>query len=128
MKRVRTIAQGDDSDLTDELASLLVGRTVAKVANNELLLDDGTRLELVGNYGCAGCTSGGYDLTELNGCGNIVTKVELENLPHDGDGEGVYRIFVYADNQRINLATFTGSDGNGWYGTGYSITVTRPTA
>jgi hypothetical protein len=31
-----------------------------------------------------------------------------------------------ADNEQINVATFEGSDGNGYYGTGFSITVLKP--
>lgn len=127
MKRVEL-----DETNEREIVELLLGRTVTKVADDQLLLDDGTMLTLAGNEGGCSCGAGDYELTELNGCDNIITKVELENDP-DGDdyardAQGVYRIFVFADNQRINLATFEGSDGNGYYGTGYSITVTRPAA
>lgn len=111
----------------DAITALLMGRTVVKVSASELLLDNGTRLTLVGNDGGCSCSAGCYDLTELNGCDNVITNVELFNSPDSeyGDGgEGVYKIFVYADNEKINLATFEGTDGNGYYGTGYSITVT----
>lgn len=117
--------ENDDQAIRD----LLVGRKVSKVDADRLLLDDGTVLTLVGNGGC-GCGAGDYELTELNGCDNIITAVELENSPGGGGDigryEGTYRIFVYADNQRINLATFEGSDGSGYYGTGYTILVERP--
>ena len=103
---------------------VLVGHSVAVVNEDTLLLDDGTELVLFGNMGCAGCPSGEYNLTELNGVDNIITKVELVNSPTDGD-DGLYQIFVYADNVKVNLATFAGSDGNGWYGTGYKINVKR---
>jgi len=97
---------------------------VSKVADDHLLLDNGTLLKLVGNDGGCACSAGCYDLTALNGVENIITAVEFEDDPaddgHDGDG---YRIFVFAGDQRINLATFEGSDGNGYYGTGYHVMV-----
>jgi len=110
------------------IADLLIGHKVVKVADDKLMLDDGTTLVLAGNEGGCSCSAGDYDLTELNGVDNIITNVEFEDSP-GGDyeeGDGTYKIFVYADNTRINLATFEGSDGNGYYGTGYSITVERP--
>lgn len=106
------------------LTELLLGHTVTKVDEDRLLLDDETELTLVGNMGCGGCHDGEYDLVQLNGVDNIITKVELLNDP--AESEGVYEIFVYADNEKINLARFEGGDGNEYYGTGYSITVTRP--
>lgn len=104
----------------------LMGHTVTKVADDVLELDNGVRLRFVGNDGGCACSAGCYDLTELNGVDNVITKVEFVNNP-GGDGYdseiGHYSIFVFADNQRINLATFEGSDGNGYYGTGYQIHV-----
>lgn len=111
-----------------EIETLLVGHAVAKVADDTLVLDDGRRLRFVGNEGGCACSAGDYDLTELNGVDNIITKVEFVDDPAGDDEEpyrekGFYRIFVFADNQMINLATFEGSDGNGYYGTGYEIHV-----
>jgi hypothetical protein len=109
----------------EKISNLLMGRTVTKVADDRLILDNGTELLLVGNDGGCACSAGCYDLTELNGVDNVITSVVLDNRP-DGDytpGDGTYRIFVFANNERINLATFTGTDGNGYYGTGYTIHV-----
>jgi len=110
-----------------EIEKLLLGHAVAKVAADHLLLGDGTLLKLVGNDGGCACNAGCYDLTALNGVENIITSVEFDDDPsEDGyDGTG-YRIFVFAGEQRINLATFEGSDGNGYYGTGYHIMVRFP--
>ena len=96
----------------------------------QILLDDGTVLLLEGHDGgcCyAGCYSLEY-LAPLSGVDNIITNVEFHNAPASdhGDGEGVYSIFVYTDNKKINLVTFEGSDGDGYYGTGYYITVRKP--
>lgn len=109
----------------DRLAELLVGRRVTKVADDKLELDDGRVLEFRGHDGGCSCGAGDYDLAELNGVDNVITSVEFEDSPagEEFEGEGHYKIFVFAGNQRVNLATFEGSDGNGYYGTGYSVTV-----
>jgi hypothetical protein len=108
------------------IEQLLMGRKVAKVADDTVVLDNGIRLRFVGHDGGCSCSSGCYDLTELNGVDNVITRVEFVDAP-GGDGfalsEGHYSIFVFADNQRINLATFEGTDGNGYYGTGYAVHV-----
>lgn len=122
--RSRKVLYENDAD---GIAELLVGRRVVQVSEDTLELDNGLKLRFQGNQGGCACDAGDYHLTELNGVDNIITKVELFNDP-GGDGyssyEGVYKIFVYANHERINLATFEGSDGNGYYGTGYNITVT----
>jgi len=124
-------AHYDESD-NGPIEALLLGHAVAKVADDHLLLDDGTLLRLVGNDGGCACSAGCYDLTALNGVENVITAVEFEDEPRgdgwndDGVGAyriGAYRIFVFAGNERINLATFEGSDGNGYYGTGYHVMV-----
>ncbi len=106
-----------------QIEGLLIGHTLVKVSDDTLILDDGRRLKFVGHDGGCACSAGCYDLTELNGVDNIITNVEFVDSPSgDGlDGEGHYKIFVFADNRKINLATFEGSDGNGYYGTGYVI-------
>ena len=123
MPSVYYMTQDDERDIKD----LLLGRRVEKVSDESLLLDDGTSLKLRGNVGGCCCGAGDYYLTELNGCDNIITSVEMDNAPYEDDyGEGVYTIFVFAENERITLASFEGSDGNGYYGTGYYIKVQRP--
>ena len=108
----------------DKIKELLLYRKVEKVSDNKLLLDNGIELEIVPNEGCGGCSSGWYYLEELNGCDNAITNVEFveENLDSD-NYDYSYKIFVYAENQQIKLLQVDGSDGNGYYGTGYSILV-----
>lgn len=118
---------GDD-DAT-ELEKLLVGRKIVSAERipefgwevGRLILDDGTELELEGNEGCGGCAAGWFSLTNLNQVDNVITRVWI-----DTDEETIYKVFVFADNEAINLATFTGDDGNGYYGTGFSVSVRKP--
>lgn len=111
-----------DQDNVDEITNLLLGHKVVKVDEKTLQLDDGRILTFIGSADC--CQY--YNLTELNGCDNVITRVELLSDPggdHYAKYEGEYRIFVYADNVKVNLATFEGTDANGYYGTGYTIKV-----
>lgn len=109
---------------TDEIEGLLLGHTVTVVGEDTATLNDGTQLKFVGNHGCGGCLNGNYELTALNGMDNVITRVEFLGDPDDDDG--IYEIFVYTAHNVINLASFEGNDGNGCYGTGYTIHVTKP--
>lgn len=126
----------------DGIAAVLVGRRIVQAemgsfdyrsswgdaAEGRLVLDDGTVLYLAGNDGGCACSAGCYPLSKVAMADNIITSARVESSPEgdDADGEGVYRIFVFADNQEINVAEFVGSDGNGYYGTGFSLSVVRP--
>lgn len=129
-----------NEDDRDKITALLMGRRVEKVDGDHIRLDDGTVIKAIGHYGGCSCSAGCYDLTVLNGVDNVITRVDYDYQPAcDGDypkrgahpddptdeWTGWYRIFVFADNQQINLMQFEGSDGNGYYGTGFEIVV-RP--
>ena len=107
---------------TMELNKLFVGKSVKKVDDEHLLLSDGTKVKLVGNADCCAY----YDLTKLGECENIITNVDVFASPRGDyeDGEGVYRLFVFTGEDRINLAEFEGTDSNGYYGTGFWLEVT----
>lgn len=115
-------------DETRRLKELFVGRSVRRVDRDILQLDDETRLRVVPNRGCGGCSAGNYSLVELGECENIITNVEVSRetisdpeFPEKGSYR--YRLFVYAENRRVNLATFEGDDGNGYYGTGFWLEI-----
>lgn len=121
-------------DETDEkeIKKLLIGKKVkVDVENNRLLLDDGMVLEIEANEGCGGCSSGWYSITKLNEVDNAITNVEFVC---DGNVEGdyedyykdtSYKIFVFCEDTRIKLLQVDGTDGNGYYGTGYEIRVNK---
>lgn len=121
MTKYRTIYHSDKEDIVN----LFVGKSVKKVGDDKLLLSDGKELTIVPNEGGCICGAGDYDLTELNECENIITNVELEIDEDDRWGPTTYSIFVYAGHTKINLATIQGDDGNGYYGTGFWITVSE---
>lgn len=109
----------------NRIKELLMYRKIIKVENDTLYLDNGTELEICGNVGCGGCCSGNYDVTEINGCDNVITNVEFscEETSDDYEPDLSYKIFVYAENKKIKIVQVDGTDGNGYYGTGYSILV-----
>lgn len=124
----RTIQHTDE----EAIRALLLGRTVVKVDDDVLRLDDGTVLTIHGNEGCGGCGNGWFTLDELNDCPvNAIMAVEFEeDSAGDADPDGwsddteIFRVFVLAEATRIKLLEVSGYD-NGYYGVGYWIEVTR---
>lgn len=115
----------------EQIKNLLLFRKIVEVKGDTLILDNGIELDVVANEGCGGCSNGWYYLTELNGCDNVITNVEFNCDDYDGNDEYYetsYKIFVYAENKKIKILQVDGSDGNGYYGTGYSIYVKIPKA
>ena len=109
-----------------EIRELLLYRKVVEVRGNTLVLDNGTELTFEGNEGCPGCGNGWYSVTELNECDNVITNVEFvcdNDTKNKYDDETSYKIFVYAEDKHIKLAQIDGDDGNGYYGTGYTLYV-----
>jgi hypothetical protein len=130
-----------DETHVDEIAALFIGRRIVsaemgsfdypgqstydRAAEGRLVLDDGTMLYLSGHEGGCSCGAGDYDLSNLSTADNTITSARVDASPagDDLDGEGRYSIFVLSDNAEINVAEFTGTDGNGYYGTGFYLTV-----
>lgn len=128
LRRDSDIVEIDHGD-HDAIRALLLGRKVHKVADDHLLLDNGTVLRVVPNEGGCSCGAGDYYLTDLNDVDNVITNVEFVDEPDDdweADG-GYYEIFVVAEDKHIRLMRVEGTDGNGYYGTGYRVLV-RPAA
>jgi len=116
-----------DQEHEDEIRALFLGHKAEKIAGDHLLLDNGTVVKIVPNEGGCACSAGDYFLKALNGCDNIITRVDFEtsNVITDDKYEPhqAYRIFVVAEDKRINLVDIEGNDGNGYYGTGYELLV-----
>ena len=123
MNKYKTINRLDECD-EKEIRELLVGRKV-KVDGDNLILDNGIVLEVIANEGCGGCSSGWYSITKLNEVDNAITNVEFDcdgDVANEDDDTS-YKIFVFCEDTRIKLLQVDGSDGNGYYGTGYTIIV-----
>jgi hypothetical protein len=125
----------------EQLRSALFGRKIVNAETiddfeGQLTLDDGTILRVGGNEGGCSCGAGDYPITTLNTVDNAITNVIVEENPDYDDGKcekcdswscehrGWYRIYVVAEDHTQHLvASFEGSDGNGYYGTGWWISV-----
>ena len=119
-----------DHDDESALADLLLGHKVEKVADDHILLDDGTLIRVVPNRGCS-CEAGDYELADLNSVDNIITAVTAteREIPTEYEGDEpdrVYEVFVVAEHKKLKLLSVSGNDGNGFYGTGYRLLVRRP--
>ena len=109
----------------ESIKALLLYRKIVKVDDNTLYLDNGVELIVCPNEGCGGCSAGWYSLVELNNCDNVITNVEFccDDDTADYYDDTSYKIFVFAENKKIKILQVDGSDGNGYYGSGYSIIV-----
>ena len=110
---------------------LLRGRYVTSIDDGTITLDDGTELYIHGNDGCGGCESGWYWLEQVYKQGSRRARIMSAYVTHDEDdadeeAPSVYTIFVMVDGNptQLPLATVRGTDGNGYYGTGFTLTAT----
>ncbi len=95
-------------------------------ATGKFTLDNGTEVYVHPNEGGCACSAGDYELDHLAKVDNIITSVRLDVERMYGEDAKSYRIYVVADAVEINAVQVDGDDGNGYYGTGYDLTVVVP--
>jgi hypothetical protein len=126
---------------TKKIETLLLGRKVVAATIGEiergwgtedgaiLTLDNGAILHVIPNQGGCACSAGDYYVTALNRVDNVITGVAVHReitRPDDYEPDEKYVISVFAGDERINVVEMDGSDGNGYYGTGFTIIVSLP--
>ena len=118
--------------ILENLQSALIGHKIVKIdmSRHMLTLDNDSMIHFIANRGCGGCCSGNYDITEFNPevIDNVITNVTLSERDSDDPDswqDKIYEIFVFAENQEMKLLSCEGSDGNGCYGTGYRILISK---
>lgn len=109
-----------------EIEELLLGHKILVDESDNLILDNGVVLQINPNIGCGGCESGNYYLQHISSVNNAITNVEFVEDYDDDYHYQHYRIFVIADGMTTELLDVYGTDGNGYYGTGYTIDVYIP--
>lgn len=109
-----------------EIEELLLGHKVTVDDYDNLVLDNGVVLQINPNIGCSGCESGNYYLEHIASVNNAITNVEFVEEFEDDCYYEHYKIFVIADGMTTELLDVYGTDGNGYYGTGYTIDVYLP--
>ena len=127
-----------DHNSEKEIEKLFLGRRIVSVetginermkeayeyATGLMTLDDGTQVYVIPHQGGCSCGAGDYALTSLATVDNVITsvKVACETTEYE---DASYRIYAVADAVEINAVQIDGSDGNGWYGTGFELVVRR---
>ena len=106
-----------------EIEELLLGHKVTADDYDKLILDNGVVLQINPNIGCVACESGNYYLDHISSVNNAITNVEFVEEFDDDCYYEHYKIFVIADGMTTELLDVYGTDGNGYYGTGYTIDV-----
>lgn len=106
-----------------EIEELLLGHKVTADDYDKLILDNGVVLQINPNIGCGACESGNYYLDHISSVNNAITNVEFVEEFEDDCYYEHYKIFVIADGMTTELLDVYGTDGNGYYGTGYTIDV-----
>lgn len=112
-----------------EIRELLVGRKIIEVKNNNtFILDNEMRLLVNPNSGCC-CGAGDYAIKHISKANNAITNVEFVRDDYEEKHEYFtsYKIFVIADGLQTEILDVYGTDGNGYYGTGYEVQVYVPT-
>lgn len=112
---------------------LLRGRYVTSIDNDVITLDNGIELHIWGNDGCMNCANGSYWLEQVFKRGSSKARIMSAYVDcdeDDGNPSTVYTIFVIVDGNphHLPLATVRGDDGNGYYGTGFTLTATIETS
>lgn len=109
-----------------EIEELLLGHKVTADDYDKLILDNGVVLQINPNIGCGACESDNYYLEHISSVNNAITNVEFVEEFEDDCYYEHYKIFVIADGMTTELLDVYGTDGNGYYGTGYTIDVYIP--
>lgn len=122
MYKDRTLCEQNEK----EIEELLLGHKVTVDDYDNLVLDNGVILQINPNIGCGGCESGNYYLEHIASVNNAITNVEFVEEFEDDCYYEHYKIFVIADGMTTELLDVYGTDGNGYYGTGYTIDVYIP--
>lgn len=122
MYKDRTLCECNEK----EIEELLLGHKVTVDDYDNLVLDNGVVLQINPNIGCSGCESGNYYLEHIASVNNAITNVEFVEEFEDDCYYEHYKIFVIADGMTTELLDVYGTDGNGYYGTGYTIDVYLP--
>lgn len=122
MRKDKTLCEQNEK----EIEELLLGHKVTVDDYDNLVLDNGVMLQINPNIGCGGCESGNYYLQHISSVNNAITNVEFVEEFEDDCYYEHYKIFVIADGMTTELLDVYGTDGNGYYGTGYTIDVYIP--
>ena len=111
---------------TGDIQQLLLGRKVVRIDGHQLYLDNGASFYI---RHCNHCEAGNWWVSAMNGCDNVITKVEP--VIEKAGGSTSYKVFVYAEHRRSFIDCARRWWRLGWwyngYGTGFDLIVEVPT-
>ncbi len=123
-----------------EIEDLFVGRRIVaaetgdwkidryEFAPGKLTLDDGTIVYVVPVNECCAW----HEITKLATCDNVISsaRVEEEDFTVPGNrydySRERYTLFVVADAHEVGAVVVEGSEGSGYYGHGFKLSVVMP--
>lgn len=118
----------DSVDLV-ELFKSLIGQKIICVdevgVTKILTTDKGVKLTVEENEGCGGCGNGWSSFVmpdDLTDCNNAIVDVSITS---GNDGEGSYILSIFKENKQISKILTDDGYGNGYYGGGFQIEVTK---
>ncbi|WP_198553693.1 hypothetical protein [Microbacterium hominis] len=94
-----------------------------------LTLDDATELHVFANEGCPECPAGEFGIDAIAAFPNVITRVEVVDDRADRFGDDAMarlELNVYAQGASATVVEASGSEGNGYYGRGFTIVVVHP--
>ena len=110
---------------SEELADLLrelIGVRITSINEELIVLEDGTSIEIEINEGCEGCSNGWSELSVAKSANPDAAIMNVEYV-EDRKSYDKFKIFIYlANNETIVLDGDEGI-GNGYYGSGFWVTV-----
>lgn len=115
----------DGWDLADLLREELVGQRITTITDDLIVLDNGTVLDIEPNQGCGDCDTGWAEMEIIPN--NPNTEAAVMNVEYEDTYKArtdSFKIFIYMANSTITMKGFNGND-NGYYGSGFWVTVTR---
>lgn len=122
----------DGWELADLLKEKLVGHRIAEITDEKIVLDDGTVLSISPNEGCGGCSSGWAEF-EVNFTKSINKEAAVMNVKYEDSStnkeknyaDDEFKIFIYLVNDELIEIDGCEGYGNGCYGSGFWVTVTK---
>lgn len=117
--------------------NFLIGKSIIKVEEKQVKDDineevdgyvltckDGTIIEIATNEGCGGCSNGWSnfkDIKKLEENNNVITNIEVKYNSKLWEDEFI--MYVYYDDNSINILNGDDGYGNGYYGGGFYISI-----
>lgn len=122
----------DSWELAQLMENELVGHRIVSMTKEVIKLDNNVTLNIQFNEGCNGCSSGWSELDVVN-FDNTYSEAAVMNVVYDSyhtnkenyNSKDEFKIFIYLVNKAVIEIEGDEGVGNGEYGSGFWVSVTR---